>query len=209
MPSNLMKPITVRAGAAEGFPGAGQNCDFGTNIPGLGAFVPAGAKEQTPICPMPVLTLRRCIPSASSSCSHVRKDGCPGGGSSVLAHALKIFPIPEEGALGQLRTQSRKCRGKKNGKNVHRAGSDGGHGHGASVASRVVGRPLEEPWGNIAGALAKASDKSEFILFCADCCIQSHSFVPHPGFPPPTKPLRPLRRRLYSPNLRHNGPRPA
>jgi hypothetical protein len=64
--------------------GARQICDFGCNSPGVGAVVPAGEKEQTPIRPMPLLTLRRCVPNASFSCSNVRKDGCPGEGHPSL-----------------------------------------------------------------------------------------------------------------------------
>ena len=96
--------------------GARRICDFGCNSPRVGAFVPAGEKEQTPIRPMPALTLRRCVSNASSSCSNVRKDGCPGGGASVLAHALKIFSIRGNQALGQLRTRFRECPGIKMGK---------------------------------------------------------------------------------------------
>ncbi len=91
-------------------------------------------------------------------------DGGPVPGTSVAARTMDIFPIPAR------RTFSQVCKGGANaslpeiGKILSHVRSDGCPTSGASVAAHIEVQ-LKERLERIAGALAEASDKSEFHCF--------------------------------------------
>jgi hypothetical protein len=61
-------------------------------LSGLGSFAPAGENEQTPICPMPSLTLRRCVPMADPMASQQH-------GQRRMPRARGLRRCPNDGHL--------------------------------------------------------------------------------------------------------------
>jgi hypothetical protein len=67
-------------------------------------------------------------------------------GHPSLRTRRRIFPISGSELL---LASFRECSAGRNGTNVHRAGSDGGPGHGTSVAARVAGEAIGTAIGNL------------------------------------------------------------
>ncbi|MBR4189622.1 MAG: hypothetical protein IKQ55_06620 [Kiritimatiellae bacterium] len=88
-------------------------------------------------------------------------DGRPVPGTSVAARTMDIFPIPARRAFAQLCKKFSNASLPEIGKILRRVRSDGCPTSGASVAAHIEVL-LKKRLERIAGALAEASDKSEF-----------------------------------------------
>ena len=125
-----------------------------------------GKGDNTPICPMPALTLRQSFPMASPMASHnADSDGCPVPGTSVAARTMDIFPIPARRAFAEACKEFSPRFASRNRKNSSPCTQR--RMPGASTVSHIEVQ-LKKRLERIAGALAEASDKSEFSSFGTD-----------------------------------------
>ena len=161
-------------------------------------------EEETPICPMPPLTLRQSfpmsVPMASPTTRATTDVPCPGPPSLPARWTFVPFRPAEHS-----RKLARCSSLPEIGKILRRVRSDGCPTCGASVAARIEVQ-LKKRLERTAEALAQASDKSEFVLLDGARALppcQSRNRQPHPG----RARLRPGRaHRARQEHARHTRP---
>ena len=102
--------------------------------------------------------------------------------ASVPARTMDIFPIPNRRAFVQSCAESFHRFASRNRKNLRSVRSDGCPTFGASVAVHV-GVKLKKRLERIAGALAQASEKSEFLFPLTWKRPHTHKWGNHSGAP--------------------------
>ncbi len=103
--------------------GAGRDCDLEYGIPGMGAVVPVGDEERTPIGPIPSATLRKeetrekisPAPEGHSDCSDCR---CGAMDGAVAASPSEQSDCPS--ALQETVPENRALRSGSGGNRTHR-----------------------------------------------------------------------------------------